>query len=279
MRWIAVVVVTCACDSVLGLRGLDTTDAASGNVDAASTCPPIGTSPTFGPQVFPAVVSSCSDFTISETAQRVIARCDVAGTLIVSEGGLVGSLTAVPELQPDGVHQYTLTRLAPAGDELFLQVTANGSSSFARYTNSTGTWVYAATLDLGGLTLTDLSAPTAGSAGRRMLARDAGDTLYELQDQGGDVWQMVGSYTAADLGLTAGPSNLALSSDGLRFVFGPSSYFAGEDYTYYTDRPDLSMFATPQVLATAPMLPPVYLSQGCSRLYVIDNTELDYIEQ
>jgi hypothetical protein len=60
-------------------------------------------------------------------------------------------------------------------------------------------------------------------------------------------------------------------------VFGPSSYVAGMDFTYYTDRTDLTTFATPRVLASAPMLAPVYLSQGCARLYVVDNDFLDYV--
>lgn len=272
-----------ACNGLFGLHETRLADAAfhDAPADAPYTCPALGAVPSYGPQLFPTVSTFCSDFTYSSAADRVIGLCDFGGVLQLSEGSSVGALVAIPAFAFDGVHTYEMPRLAPAGDELFVRVLPSTTSTIARYTRATdGTWAFAANVDLAGLTITQMSAPTTGAIGRRVLVRDTTSALFELADQGGDTWSMVDTYTEQDFGIASSVQGPTWTADGLHVVFGLSSFSAGMNWTYYAGRTDLtSRFTAAQIVTTAPMDTPQFLEVGCGRLYFVHGGYLEYVQQ
>jgi hypothetical protein len=286
VRWLSVVVAGAACYQPIEARVIADAPARDGTADtapadAAFTCPAGNATPAFSPQAFPAVYSPCGDYSVSEAAQRVVATCDYADQVLISEGGLVGELSPVAAFGSDGVHVYDHPRLSPAGDELFVRVIemATGSATFARYARDGSGWSFAATETYPNIGITDVSAPTAGTP-RTMLIDDDTDLMYELAETSTDSWSIVGTYAPSDLGMTTAPFGPVLTDDGLHVVFGPSSYLAGSDWIYYAARADPgSAFGSAQPLLSAPMQPPAYLESSCGRMYYEQDTHLDYVDQ
>ncbi len=249
--------------------------------DAAFACPPNGGVPSFGAMPFPAVYSSCFDYTVSEAAELVVAVCGNGGNEVVSAGGLVGELSPVPAFS-DAAHSYDLTRLSPAGDELFVRVETLGTASytFERFTRNGSDWSFAGPVSLAGITVMGMSAPTAGGLGRTMMVLDNTNLTYELVESTADDWTIRNTYAPSDLGLASQPLSPVLTDDGLHFLFGPSSYLVGSDWTYFASRADPSgAFGSAQPLLTAPMGISTYLETGCGRFYYTQATMLDYVEQ
>ena len=113
-------VLACGCDTVFGLRPAHEPDA--GVIDAAPSCPAIGTTPRFSALVHSVISQDCGEYTLSPAAALGAAFCNhFAGGGSIGQGPADEALTAIPNLVTSGNISYLHPRLAPEGDRIFTQ--------------------------------------------------------------------------------------------------------------------------------------------------------------
>ena len=273
MRWW--VLALCACNRVFGIETTDLVDASTMvPPDARVECPAYGTVPKFSQEIVAFSQQTCGDYTISAAGGFAIAACS-DGAPHICAGEIASDLVPIASFEPDGMRQFGQPRLAPEGDELFLRIQPlpAGSAAVARYRrNADLTWSQASVLDLGFPVLA-LAGVTSRASPRRMFvqldtATPEANNLHELEETAVDHWVERAVYTPSDLGLSAAPANVDVTADGLRLIYNPSSYVAGQDYLYYADRPDLaSRFESGVRISTILANFGGYLTEHCDRFY------------
>ena len=264
MRWVAVLVIACGCDRVLGLSSAAPADALP--PDAAPMCPAIGgPAPAFNGALLSLGAKTCVQYSVSAASDTAMAVCTATVTMSIEQGAIGDTLTAstidlagIPVMQ---------ARIAPEGD-LAIVVGYSGSSVIRAFARGAGAdWSLAATIDTTIFT-SQITTPSRGPD-RHLLALEAltagPSVIVEYADGGTGTWQNLGSFDPAGLGVDIDSMNL--TEDGLRLVL----HDGNDNRAYYTDRQSFGdPFRVPAIamdtVPTGPGLFP-YMSEDCGRLY------------
>ncbi len=256
--------------------------------DAAPTCPPDGSPPTFSPTLHQ-IPQDCFGYTLSATTGLAIASCRGPETRgAISQGSIDHELTAstmswpdsgfTPQLQPPPV-------ISADGDQMVaLGADSVGNWAYASYQlQPDGSWLAASAMQLpfpagnGDA----VSAPTHRPNRRMLYLRSSFDgSLHELAEDQTGAWQDVGVISIASLGLLYLQS-IELSADGLRLIaIGETTTLPG-DNALYSSRSDLSAaFPPPAVLASVPPgAGHPFLTDDCARVYFDGLSNLFYVQQ
>jgi len=289
--WAAVLVATCACNSILGIDPTDLT-AAAGRPPPA--CPALGGTPTFYGELhqLPAA-RDCVSYSPNVDLKLAAARCND----VLSIGPLdepLAPITASPLVSyyKDGPH------LEPDGDHFMMVwfdtiVGQHAVAEFARGPDDTwtgGTPLHIAVLGTAGFYI---SNPTAGTD-RRMVYQDYDYSLQrgsvvELADRGAG-WKELWRYSNAELFPAEPTTELyeqSLSPDGLRMVFTAAQDITRPDGTtktvwgtFYSDRATLDdhFTAAREIPAVPPDIYDPYLTPDCGRVYFEGLGTIFYLE-
>jgi hypothetical protein len=291
MRWL--VVFACGCNSILGLRDDFTRRPPSDAqffdtpADAAFTCPPIGTAPTFKHGLHATPLIDCHSYSISHRASLAVTFCGPYDSSAVSEGPIEGEVAPVQIVDTAAYNRYYEPRLASDGDELVRMRWAK--SPDLHYTfeidhrDAPLVWT---PIDLLPFSVLDTGEQTnpcwsniTGGADRRALVIDdpAGSASWILHEYSntGAGWVVHDSYPVTLLQTTV-INTPALTADGLRLVF------TGVDGIRYADRPSLSDRFGPSQLLTGGVPTGVdypVLDDDCGKLYFSALDTVFFVEQ
>ncbi|HSD88266.1 MAG TPA: hypothetical protein VLB44_12150 [Kofleriaceae bacterium] len=267
---------TCACNQVFGLRETQVVDAAyyDAPIDAPFRCPDLGGAPPlYSRLVHQVVTQDCWDYTFSTNPDIPIAVgfCANAGTGTrvleespVDEDGMhpIAELAPVPAVRV--IDQF---RLAPEGDEAYARVTATSTATLSRFRrSSTGAWSKDADLTIPIMVLDSVGSVTRRSLGPRLIVQRYDRTFHEYVPDGTGAWMDVQSYAPTAFGLTL-PSDPRITPDGLRMIFTANSGLFTTS-TYFTDRASVSeAFGPPRLLADVSIALTPVMTEDCARLY------------
>lgn len=270
------------CNQVYGLEATHLVDA------RAEGCPPPGTLLTFASAPTTIITDRLLNYYQFDVG-RSAAIAVKSNT--VYHGALDAPLDAVAVADPDLNHELRVARLAPEGDQIFVQVRDKTTdvTTIERFDRTGDTWQPAGTVPIALADEFDrISAPTSRAAGpRRMLLLTRASVgfskvIQELVEDDAGQWTAVGEpYPSFDLGVD-GIFDPNLSADGLRFVFSGFG-FSGENAVYYVDRANVDVrfaAATPvfSLLGNGLALSP-FLADDCTRMYFYAVPGIHYVKR
>jgi hypothetical protein len=284
MRFAVALLALCSCNEVWGL---DKTIAV-GNVDARYfdapadapfTCPPIGQTPQFS-RLFHQIPERCTEYSSSATTGRALTMC-FDPKMQIGEGPLDGPFTPIAGLETLNQQHFDAPRLVPEGDQLIIR-DWNESTVVGRiglYSAQPLAFIHEIRLPNNMTTdsFVRFGTPTRGSK-RRMFFRQLSTPLSEIEVDDSGTSTVVGTYTEADLGVTAFAGLLpSMTPDGLRIVYYGSSSESG---IFYSDRGSISArFRPGTLLMGVPGSSDVYMTETCERIYFSAIGSLLWIQQ
>jgi hypothetical protein len=274
------------CNAVFGIRGSVGLEFFDAPIDAAPQCPPLGTTPAFRPAVHSLPFASCDVYTISEAANRAVARCTSDGHP-VAQGAIEGTLDAVPTTDAPSFYYY-YARLSADGDRIarlaFHRQPFYWTVEVDHYDPAVG-YIYDSRLPYMAPESTLSREPWTSNITARpephLVVTEQSLTanayvLHELAEVGG-TWSEIDSYNVT--ALTDDMKEPSLSPDGLRMVY--SKNVAGANVLMYTDRPTIQdRFHTGEAIAEVP--PGVdwpMMTTDCGKLYFTGLQTTFYLEQ
>jgi len=286
-RLIVLVVVLAlgACNAIFGLHETVERDGSvqyfDAPADAPFGCPAAGVQPRFKRNVTQAILQQCNDYTVSIVTGRALARCSEP-TRGIYEGKLDEVMTPARGFVPPASFMMESARLSADGDLAIAAIyDASINYKHATYVRAMdGTWTWANEPNIPTSYATNFSAVSRGPD-RRVFVVDQDLVRYEeWAQQDLATWQLVGSYTLAQLGIdyVADPR---LAPDALRMVFWGRSTPLSPYRVMYVDRPDLSArFSAAVALETVPpMVTDPTLTDDCGRMYFSALGSVFYAQQ
>jgi hypothetical protein len=165
VRAVVLLVMTCACDRVLGLAPTRIADATPPPPpDAPPVCPAIGSdAPAFNGALISLGGKGCAQYSVSVATDTAMAVCTVAATFSIVQGSIGGMLSSSAlDFSPAMVSQ---ARISPEGD---LAIVMGYDRSMSRgviqsYARGPGLeWSPAATIDATSTLTLQISAPSRG---------------------------------------------------------------------------------------------------------------------
>ena len=172
-------------------------------------------------------------------------------------------------------------RLAADGDVAIAKIyDVNFNYKHATYVRTNeGVWQWANEPNIPTSYATSISPVSRGPA-HRVFVRDQDLVRYEEWAQQDATWQLVASYSLADLGVDyLGETRLA--PDALRMLFWGRVDVSSPYRVLYVDRPDLtSRFSKAVALTTVPpMVTDPSITDDCGRLYFGALDSVFYVQQ
>lgn len=281
MRRAALVVVLAGCNQVFDLNATAHVDAArlGPQLDAAVTCPAVGSPPKFSTRLTQVIAQPCNEYTLSATSQLALATCVSENTSKVFEGRIDEEMAPARGFVPPVGFQLERARLSPDGDFAFVRLanlTGGGYRIGSYVRTDVGSWELGPDLQMVATYGTMLAAITRG-APRHALRYDSDAYVFEEEvESSTGAWTLVGTYHPADLGVGAFLTPY-LSPDGLRMVFWGTT-LANDPRVFYVDRPDLAARFGIAVPLDVPAAYDPYLTEDCKRLYFTSLDSVFFIE-
>jgi hypothetical protein len=284
-----------ACNQLFGVKNTEPRDGSIDVVDAAASCPAIGSDLVMSPDLHQVFTETCTWYEVSPSG--------LASGLCLGQRGSAEFqnyvLTAGPVDQPLPVvdslpDNSTLTQSeqisysnpfpSPDGTRLYSRkqdytfTTGTTVITFARFVRqSDGSWIEKDTVPIPnsyGIESTVFHGP----AGDRFIEVDATQMMSEWSEDGGGGWTTGMPHSVTELGMSY-VNAISLTSDGLRAAIQGQRTGDSFAQALYTDRPSIDDWFRPAVPLLGAPTTPLAITDACARIYVTGLGSVFYIQQ
>ncbi len=246
---------------------------------AQTSCPALGTAPTFSGLTVLGDAYGCYGYSASATTNTAMAMClDDSFHAWPSIGPADGGFTPLTFATRSDQESVDAVALGPDGDEAIARLCVGDACQLGKYVRDDIGWHWDDYLPVPPISSYRFSVPTRRDIERIVVVEDDMQ-LHELLEDGELGWREMGVYGFRTIDLTAQEGWLSLSPDGLRLVF---TVFGATPHVYYSDRASLDEpFAEPSVLAgVQPVLHgDAFMTDDCQRVYFSHPEAIEYVDR